>query len=107
MSSLLPEIHDFYRHFEAPGLGHCFGGKSGQPEGLFEQLRAWVENGTAPEQTPIKITNIDGEEQNRVLCPYPQKPEFDTGCGNSGDSECWACADAGVSEYRELKRSSS
>ena len=32
VSSLLPDVHDLYRHFEAPGLGHYFGGKSGQPE---------------------------------------------------------------------------
>ncbi|VUC34399.1 unnamed protein product [Clonostachys rosea] len=56
VGKITPDIHDFYRLFEAPGLGHCFGGASGPPTGLFAQLRDWVENGTAPEQTPIKVS---------------------------------------------------
>ncbi|RKK82623.1 hypothetical protein BFJ71_g15211 [Fusarium oxysporum] len=50
--AVLPDIHDFYRYYEVPGLGHCFGGASGQPTLLFQQLQAWVENGTVPEKTP-------------------------------------------------------
>ncbi|CAG9947270.1 unnamed protein product, partial [Clonostachys rosea f. rosea IK726] len=53
---ITPDVHDFYRLFEAPGLGHCFGGASGPPTTLFEQLRGWVENGTAPEKTPVKVS---------------------------------------------------
>lgn len=59
-----------------------------------------MENGTAPEQTPVKITDAEGKEQDRILCPYPQKAEFDTDCGESGDSECWACVDGGASKCR-------
>ena len=49
VSSTLSDVETFYRHFEVPGLGHCFGGRSGSPTTLFDKLRAWVENGTAPE----------------------------------------------------------
>lgn len=92
----MPNTQDFYRYFEVPGLGHCMAGASGQPESLFEQLRAWVENGTAPEETPVRITDLDRKEQDRILCPYPKRAEFDERCGDSGDAGCWSCEDRGV-----------
>lgn len=99
VTALLPEVHDFYHHYEVPGLGHCMGGKSGQPSGLFEQLRAWVENGTAPDHTPVNVTVLDGTMQRRILCPYPQTARFDEeGCENSDDASCWSCADASGGE---------
>jgi hypothetical protein len=95
VTALLPEVHDFYHHYEVPGLAHCFGGKSGQPSSLFEQLRAWVENGTAPAHTPVNVTVLDGTTQHRIICPYPQKAKFDgDSCENDADASCWSCADA-------------
>ncbi|RYP46166.1 hypothetical protein DL768_007596 [Monosporascus sp. mg162] len=92
VTDLIPDVQDFYRLFEAPGLGHCFGGTSGTPTGLFQQLRDWVENGTAPERTPIKLSVGDGERHNRILCPYPQVSVFDDACGNASLAECWSCS---------------
>ncbi|KAH8666481.1 Tannase/feruloyl esterase [Xylariales sp. PMI_506] len=91
VSALLPEVQDFYRLYRVPGLGHCFSGKSGQPETLFSELRAWVENGTAPESLPVTITDLDDHTQNRIICPYPQNPQFDESCGDSGNAGCWSC----------------
>ncbi|KAK4141255.1 tannase and feruloyl esterase [Dichotomopilus funicola] len=92
VSGVIPEVDDFYRHFEGPGLGHCgIMGTSGLPVGLFDQLRAWVENGTAPDQTRVDITDLEGETQRRILCPYPQKAVFDKDCGATGDEKCWSC----------------
>ncbi len=67
VAALLPDVHDFYRHYEVPGLGHCYGGPSGQPSGLFAQLRAWVENGTAPGQSPIELRGLDGGVHDRIV----------------------------------------
>ncbi|KAL0929801.1 uncharacterized protein CTRU02_215231 [Colletotrichum truncatum] len=92
VTGVIPNIHDFYRYYEVPGLGHCFGGVSGQPDSLFQQLRNWVENGTAPESTPVKVTVGENEVHNRILCPYPQKAQFSTKCGNASVADCWACA---------------
>ncbi|KAK0623792.1 Tannase/feruloyl esterase [Immersiella caudata] len=48
-------VSEFWRHFEIPGLGHCFGGRSGSLEGMWEQLRAWVEEeGEAPEREEVE-----------------------------------------------------
>ncbi|EFQ32873.1 tannase and feruloyl esterase [Colletotrichum graminicola] len=94
VSALIPSINDFYRHFEVPGMGHCAGRQSGEPTSLFDQLRAWVENGTAPDHSSIKVTGLDGAEQSRILCPYPQDVVFDQDCGAEGEARCWSCSES-------------
>ncbi|KAH6632833.1 Tannase/feruloyl esterase [Chaetomium tenue] len=92
VSALVPDIHEFYRHFEIPGMGHCSGGgPSGNPTSLFDQLRAWVENGTAPDSSPVQVTDLEGAVGERILCPYPQKAIFDRDCGVAGERRCWSC----------------
>ncbi|KAK1655113.1 Tannase/feruloyl esterase [Colletotrichum phormii] len=91
VSDLIPGVHDFYRHFEVPGMGHCSGGRSGEPISLFDQLRAWVENGTAPDHTPFKVTISGGDVQDRILCPYPQKAVVDPTCDRTLGTQCWSC----------------
>ncbi|KAI1296159.1 Tannase/feruloyl esterase [Xylaria venustula] len=91
VAKLFPDVHTFYRYFQVPGVGHCFGGSGGQPLNLFDQLRAWVENGTAPEFTTVSFVDPSGIIQNRILCPYPQKPQFDTSCGDTSRAECFSC----------------
>ncbi|KAI0447300.1 Tannase/feruloyl esterase [Xylaria telfairii] len=93
VASISPDIHNFYRLFEVPGLGHCFGGRSQQPSGLFEQLRLWVESGEAPETSPINVTDITGSQVlgSRVLCPYPQKQRLIERCTDTAAAKCWGC----------------
>ncbi|GJC87405.1 putative feruloyl esterase ARB_07085 [Colletotrichum liriopes] len=92
VSDLISDVPDFYRHFEVPGMGHCSGGLSGGPTGLFDQLRAWVENGTAPDQVPVTVTDPKGAMQSRILCPYPQKAILDQNCGVAAEARCWLCS---------------
>ncbi|WDK10675.1 tannase and feruloyl esterase [Colletotrichum graminicola] len=73
---LQPDAPDFYRYFLVPGLGHCWGGRGGQPVALFNQLTLWVENGTIPESSPVTITKPDNTPEDQILCPYPKKAVF-------------------------------
>ncbi|KAL8323979.1 hypothetical protein RB597_008759 [Gaeumannomyces tritici] len=92
VTAVSPDVHEFYRLFEVPGLGHCFSGSSGPPVALFSQLRAWVENGTAPASTGHELLNeVTGKIDNRLACPFPHKPRFDEGCGDVGREACWSC----------------
>ena len=68
-----PNAQDFYRFFQVPGLAHCSGGNGGQPTATWDALLAWVENGTAPDTLPIHVQN-DFIDEDRVLVPYPKKP---------------------------------
>lgn len=89
--SQVSDTQSFYRYFEVPGLSHCFGGSGGQPIGMFEQLRAWVENGTVPESSPIGFTDSTGTDWSRILCPFPQRARFQAECGDATVAECWVC----------------
>ncbi|KAI1372816.1 tannase and feruloyl esterase [Hypoxylon crocopeplum] len=91
VSKMVDNIEDFYRYFPVPGLGHCFGGYGAQPTSLFAQLQAWVEDGTVPENSPISFPDLDGVTQNRIICPWPQKAQFDSSCGDSTKTSCWMC----------------
>ncbi|KAK7427979.1 hypothetical protein QQZ08_005410 [Neonectria magnoliae] len=72
VTEIIPTVDEFYRVFEVPGLLHCSGGSGGQPSNTFDALRAWVENGTVPEKLPHSYQDDNGDEQNRLLCPYPK-----------------------------------
>ena len=80
-------ISSFFRHFEAPGVGHCAGGKGPLPNAALEQLMAWVENGTAP---AVLEASSAATGLRRPLCPYPLRQVFVGGEANSSSS--FACA---------------
>ncbi|KAI1471262.1 tannase and feruloyl esterase [Daldinia caldariorum] len=84
---------DFFRYYQVPGLEHCFGGAGGQPTSMFEQLRQWVENGTAPESSPVMIKQSGNATRAEIICPYPKKAVFEKNNCTSEDSsdKCWKC----------------
>ncbi|KAH8781002.1 putative feruloyl esterase [Diaporthe sp. PMI_573] len=93
VAKVLPDVNDFFRVFEVPGLEHCSGGTGGQPTTIFDQMRAWVENGTVPETLPISFTDAKNETQNRILCPLPLKTTFNATCADGARAECFYCAE--------------
>ncbi|KAI0853910.1 tannase and feruloyl esterase [Daldinia vernicosa] len=83
---------DFFRYYRIPGLAHCWGGAGGQPESLFDQLRMWVENGTAPEASPVRIQQSGNTTREEIICPYPKKATFEKACTKStSTAACWSC----------------
>ncbi|KAH7317206.1 Tannase/feruloyl esterase [Rhexocercosporidium sp. MPI-PUGE-AT-0058] len=91
VTSLIPDVHDHYRLFEVPGLGHCAGGPGGHPTTIFNALRAWVENGTVPETLPVSFSDQKGTINKRGLCPYPQKQRYD-GSGDPTSAKSFTCS---------------
>ncbi|CAG7970765.1 unnamed protein product [Penicillium olsonii] len=73
VSNKMHDVQDFFRYFEAPGLGHCSGGVGGQPLTTFDALRHWVEDGKVPETLPVNYNTTSGIKSSRILCPYPAK----------------------------------
>jgi hypothetical protein len=74
VTKITPDVHDYFRFFEVPGLGHCAGGNGGQPTSTWQALVDWVEKGNAPDSLDISFkSSLDGTDQERILCPYPQK----------------------------------
>jgi hypothetical protein len=86
VAAIDPDVHDFYRLFEAPGLGHCQGGVGGYPARSFEALVKWVEEGIAPEA----LEAVDIANRTSLLCPYPKKADF-TGTGPAYSANDFVC----------------
>jgi hypothetical protein len=82
-------IRDFYRLFRAPGVAHCGGGTGPQPQGLFEALVTWVENGVAPD-TILATQTAAGVPRSRPLCLYPQTAIYN-GAGSTDDAANFHC----------------
>jgi len=100
VAALDPFVADFYRQFYSPGVGHCSGGPGVVPTNAINQLRAWVENGTAPATLsaaslyPINATTAfatNGSIARRQnLCPYPYVNKYVSGDPNQASS--YTCA---------------
>ncbi|KAL2813416.1 Tannase/feruloyl esterase [Aspergillus granulosus] len=80
VSRTLDNVTDFYRYYRVPGLEHCSGGPGGQPIHLFEQLRAWVENGTAPDSSSVTVTLPSNATMEQLICPFPRKAVYQRSC---------------------------
>ena len=83
-------VHDSYRLFMAPGMGHCGGGAGPNDFDMLTVLEAWVEEGEAPDAV-IAEHRTDGEvDQTRPLCPYPQLAVY-RGDGSTDDAANFVC----------------
>ncbi|KAL5322200.1 hypothetical protein ACEPPN_010170 [Leptodophora sp. 'Broadleaf-Isolate-01'] len=65
-------VDNYFRHFEAPGFAHCFGGMGAKPINALQDLVDWVEKGTPPNVLKAKApARADGKMWERDLCLYP------------------------------------
>jgi feruloyl esterase len=108
VTSVMGDVHDFYRVFMAPGMAHCYGGPgpnafgNGNNDGpvldakhdLLKALETWVERGIAPEKLiATKYFNdepVKGIAMQRPLCPYPQISRYN-GLGSTSDQSSFDC----------------
>lgn len=86
-----PQVSDYYRYFQPPGVQHCFGGAGPYPVDGLEKLIEWVENGVAPASLHgISPPNANGVVSERPICPYPARARY-TGKGDVAVWENWEC----------------
>ncbi|KAL5593467.1 hypothetical protein FOBRF1_012569 [Fusarium oxysporum] len=79
---------DYYRFFEAPGVGHCKGGDGWYPGSAFDALVKWVEHGKAPET--LYAETVGTEKRRAVeLCAYPKRLTYKG--GNPDVASSFAC----------------
>ncbi|KAK8075597.1 Tannase/feruloyl esterase [Apiospora hydei] len=89
-------VDEYLRYFEAPGLAHCGIGGDGNglfPVRLLDVLRAWVEEGKAPESVAAMSKAADpetGVRMKRELCRYPRKSTYD-GVGDVASAASFRC----------------
>lgn len=82
------DAQSYMRLFEAPGVGHCFGGSGAIPNGAFDQLVSWVEDDVFPET----LAAVDASGNTRDLCAWPLQQVYIG--GNTTDSKSFNCTHA-------------
>lgn len=83
---------EFFRLFMIPGMFHCGGGVGDPGFEAFAPLRAWVEEGTAPERIEVSY-HEDGEVvRTRPACPYPQAARY-LGSGGIDQAASFECVE--------------
>ena len=83
-------VHDSYRLFMAPGMGHCGGGEGPSVFDKMAPIEAWVEQGEAPNSI-LAARQTDGAvDRTRPLCPYPQRAVY-TATSSTYDAENFVC----------------
>jgi feruloyl esterase len=83
-------LHDSYRLFMAPGMGHCSGGAGPNTFDALAALEAWVEEGRAPDRILASHSTQGVVDRTRPLCPYPQIAAY-TGTGSVDDAANFVC----------------
>ncbi|OBT64506.1 hypothetical protein VE03_05363 [Pseudogymnoascus sp. 23342-1-I1] len=83
-----PDAQSYMRLFQAPGVGHCFGGSGPIPNGAFDQLVSWVEDDVFPET----LTAVDASGNTRDLYARPLQQVY-VG-GNITDPKSFNCTHA-------------
>lgn len=84
-----PDVADFYRYFEIPGLAHCVGPQ--HPDSSFNTLKLWVEEGIVPETLEYQQPDSNGNLGERIACPYPQMAKYKSCCGDPNAAKCYVC----------------
>jgi feruloyl esterase len=72
-------VDGFLRLFMVPGMGHCQGGPGPSRFDGLAALRAWVEEGRAPDRIIAGGSPRLGSGAARPLCPYPMSARFEGG----------------------------
>ena len=87
-----PTSRDYARLYMLPGVLHCASGPGPDRVDWVEAIRAWVEDGRAPERLMASKLDQDGNATlTRPVCPYPQVAVYDER-GDPNDEGSFACA---------------
>ncbi|MBA03148.1 MAG: hypothetical protein CMQ36_03830 [Gammaproteobacteria bacterium] len=86
-----PDADEYSRLYMLPGTLHCAGGPGPDRADWLEAIRAWVEDGKAPERLVSLQLNENGSmSRTRPVCPYPQIASY-RGKGDPDDEANFAC----------------
>ena len=83
-------VHQSYRLFLAPGMGHCGGGVGPNSFDALAALERWVEQKAAPDMILASQARDGQVVRTRPLCPFPQVAAY-KGSGSIDDARNFAC----------------
>jgi hypothetical protein len=100
VEALDPDVRDFYRYFEVPGVSHCSGGPGLFPATALDSLVKWVEKGEAPGS----IEGVLGKAK-RPICAWPLVAAYKG--GDVDEAESFECKeDWGAFGFPKVERGS-
>ena len=86
-----PDADEYSRLYMLPGMFHCAGGPAPDRADWLEAIRAWVEDGKAPERlVSLQLDESRRMSRTRPICPYPQIASY-RGKGDPDDEASFAC----------------
>jgi feruloyl esterase len=81
--------------FQAPGVGHCYGGAGPDKVDLLKAMATWVEQGTAPSAQNLVHAKVDATSgattMTRPVCKYPAYPRY-KGSGDVNSASSFTCS---------------
>jgi feruloyl esterase len=77
------------RLFLLPGVGHCRGGPGPDTWDRLEPLVNWVEKGQAPAHLVVERLTEGKVDNQRKVCPYPQRAVYVGPAGGQNDRANW------------------
>ena len=77
------------RLFMAPGMDHCQGGPGPSSWDRLAPLAEWVEKGKAPEYIVATHSTNNVVDNERKICPYPQKAVYTGPAGGQNNRANW------------------
>jgi feruloyl esterase len=80
----------FFRYFEVPGMGHCWGGDAPTVFDPLHALDRWVVDGDAPASIVARQATGEHIGRTRPLCPYPTVAHYE-GVGNIDSASSYTC----------------
>ena len=84
------KVHDAYRLFMAPGMGHCGGGEGPNTFDMLGALEQWVEHGNVPGRIIAAHSTNRVVDRTRPLCPYPEVAVYQ-GRGSIDEASNFTC----------------
>ena len=96
------KVHDSYRLFMVPGMGHCGGGEGPNTFDMLAALEQWVEHGRAPDQIIAAHSTNRVVDRTRPLCPDPEVAVY-SGSGSINDASNFVCRDTDHGDNRRAR----
>ncbi|TAJ95112.1 MAG: tannase/feruloyl esterase family alpha/beta hydrolase [Gammaproteobacteria bacterium] len=87
------QTRDFLRLFMVPGMGMCPGFSNPAAFDALSALRAWVEEGKAPDRIESAYINQGRTYRTRPVCAYPEVAIY-KGSGSTDATENFTCGAA-------------
>jgi tannase/feruloyl esterase len=97
------KVHDSYRLFMVPAMGHCGGGEGPNTFDMLAALEQWVERGRPPDQIIAAHSTNRVVDRTRPLCPYPEVAVY-SGSGSINEAVNFVCRQADRDDQRRAKR---